>query len=201
MARYSMKERDQALTETRQRLLEAAIVEFACRGYAEANINHISEAAGFAKGTVYNYFPGKQSLMLAIIDSVGKRHLAYISEKVLAEVDAFRRLEAFFEAGFDFVSAHPAEGRILIGNLYGTDTQFKEPMYQAYLPMFKLVSDDILTYGIDRGCFRPLDAVRTATYLMTIYLGTSSQVDDNGKVWLDPRQVADYVLNGLRGMN
>jgi hypothetical protein len=38
------------LAETRQRLLEAAASEFAREGYTGANINRISQAAGFAKG-------------------------------------------------------------------------------------------------------------------------------------------------------
>jgi hypothetical protein len=33
---------------------------------------------------------------------------------------------------------------------------------------------------------------------MTVYLGTASQVDERGHPWLDPRQVAQFTLNGLR---
>jgi AcrR family transcriptional regulator len=47
--------------------------EFACEGYAGANINRISQAAGFAKGAVYNCFACKRALMLALIDEVAAR--------------------------------------------------------------------------------------------------------------------------------
>jgi AcrR family transcriptional regulator len=56
MPRYKESERQQAQSETRQLLVQAAIQEFARQGYERANINHISRAAGFAKGTIYNYF-------------------------------------------------------------------------------------------------------------------------------------------------
>ena len=58
----------QAKSENRQRLLDAAAAEFARRGLEEANINEISLAAGFAKGTVYNHFDSKEALFLAVVE-------------------------------------------------------------------------------------------------------------------------------------
>ena len=54
MARHKTSERDQVLSDTRRMLLSAAATNVSRAGYAGANINHISEAAGFAKGTIYN---------------------------------------------------------------------------------------------------------------------------------------------------
>ena len=66
MARIKSEERQQILDQTRLRLLEAAAEEFARVGYSDANINTISTSAGFAKGTVYNYFSSKRALLLAV---------------------------------------------------------------------------------------------------------------------------------------
>ena len=54
MARIKKSEREQVMETNRQLLLDAAAGEFAREGYSGANINRISQAAGFAKGTVYN---------------------------------------------------------------------------------------------------------------------------------------------------
>ena len=51
-------------------------------------------------------------------------------------------------------------------------------MYKAYFPMFQLVGQDILAAGIEQGIFRQVDPVSTAGLIMTIYLGTGSQVND-----------------------
>ena len=51
MPRYKDSESEQAAIDTRQKLLAAAAEEFARQGYNAANINHISRAAGYAKGT------------------------------------------------------------------------------------------------------------------------------------------------------
>jgi len=53
MARLKKEEREQVLETNHQLLLDAAAVEFAQEGYNGANINRISQAAGFAKGTIY----------------------------------------------------------------------------------------------------------------------------------------------------
>ena len=196
--RHKESERESAKAKTRQSLLQAAAEEFASKGYADANINRISKAAGFAKGTIYNYFPSKRALMLALIDETAKAHVDFIIERVQEVKDPACRLERFFETGFAFIPTHLAQSRVMVNNIYGPDAEFKARMFQAYQPLFQFVGRDIIAAGIDRETFRPVDIESTATLLMTIYLGTGSQVDDTGKAWLDPNLVADFALNALK---
>jgi AcrR family transcriptional regulator len=198
MPRHKDEERDQVLSETRQLLLKAAAEEFAREGYAGANVNRISRAAGFAKGTIYNYFDSKKSLMLAIIDETARAHLDFIAGSVRQESDPGRRLACFFETGFAFVTEHLAPARVMVNTIYGPDAEFKEHMYAAYQPLFQLVGREIVAAGIVQGSFRAVDPESTALLLMTIYLGTGSQVDEQGQVRLDPRQVADFAWHALR---
>src|SRR5215471_4477098 len=53
---------------TRARLLAAAAEEFSRAGLERANIDAISLAAGCGKGTIYNYFPSKEELFLAVVE-------------------------------------------------------------------------------------------------------------------------------------
>ncbi len=59
-------------------ILEAALGVFALRGYAEAKVQEIAEAAGVATGTVYAIFPGKQELYRAVhrenLEELAKRY-------------------------------------------------------------------------------------------------------------------------------
>ena len=71
-------------------------------------------------------------------------------------------------------------------------------MYEAYQPMFQMVSRDILASGIEQGIFRQVEAVSTAGLIMNIYLGTGSQVNEQGQQWYPPGQVAEFVLNALQ---
>jgi AcrR family transcriptional regulator len=198
MARHKESERKQIKSETRRKLLQAAAEEIANLGYDGANINRISEAAGYAKGTIYNYFSSKRELMLALIDQTGKEHYEFIKERVEQEKDPARRVGSFFEAGSIYVEHNLARGRVMIGAVYGHDEEFKLCTYQAYLPFFQFVAQEILALGIAEGTFKEVNVVSTANLLMTIYLGTGSQVDENGRPWLDPGQVAGLVLDGIR---
>ncbi len=197
MARIPKIKQVQTQAATRQRLLKAAVVEFAYKGYSEANINAISTAAGFAKGTIYNYFPSKQALVLALIAETGGSHMQYVAEQVRQESDPVQRLVRFFESGFRFVEDHPDQARFLITTLYSADRELQEAMAQAYQPMFRLVAQEILEPGIKHSIFRPMDLMPTANLVMTIYLGTGSHVDRQGKVYMDPHQVSDFVLRSL----
>jgi AcrR family transcriptional regulator len=184
--------------ETRELLLQAATAEFASQGYAGANINRISRSAGFAKGTVYNYFPSKRALMLALIQEVAGSHLATMEEQVLQPDSPSLRLKRFFQAGFAWVKANPQQAQVMVTTLNGPDPEFKLAMFEAYHPMFQLVGRDIVAAGIAAKSLRPLDPESTARLLMTIYLGVASRVDQAGDPWFSADQLADLLLDGLR---
>lgn len=65
--------------QTTQRLLDAAAVVFARRGFHAATVDEIADTASYTKGAVYANFAGKQALFLALLD----RHL----DDQLAQLD------------------------------------------------------------------------------------------------------------------
>jgi AcrR family transcriptional regulator len=198
MPRLKESEKAKIRGETRALLLASATDEFARAGYDNANINRISINAGFAKGTIYNYFPSKRDLMLDLIDEIASRHYEIVSQTVLQTGDLVRRMELFFISGFHWVTDNLSQGRILFTTLNGPDHEFKTRMYMDYQPMFQLVARDILGAGIEQGVFRPLDPVSTSNLIMNIYLGTGSQVNQDGKHWIPAEHVTDFVLTSLQ---
>lgn len=72
---------------TVEAVLEAAAQVFASRGYAGATTNHIAERAGVSIGSLYEYFPNKDALLVALLEG----HLAEgeeVIERAAAEVAA-----------------------------------------------------------------------------------------------------------------
>ena len=196
MPRPKEAERDAIAGDTRQRLLEAALEEIAREGYMGAKVDRISQAAGFAKGTIYNYFPSKRDLMLALLDTLAELHLGFTAQSIQPEQDARQRLESFFRAGLAFTQQHLAAARVLVNTVYGPDEAFKLHLYAAYQPMFQLVGE-IVAVGVAEGRFRQLEPSSTAALLMTFYLGMASQVDESGRTWLPPDQIIDFVLHAV----
>ena len=95
--------------EKQERVLAAALGEFADKGYAQASVNTMVSASGIAKGSIYQYFKDKKSLFLYIFDfAIGmvRRTLLAVKEET-REVDFFVRLEKSLLAGVDFIRRHP----------------------------------------------------------------------------------------------
>ena len=64
LTRAETKERN------RRAILDAAAAEFGRRGYVDASIDAIAEAAGLTHGAVYSNFSGKRGLFLAVLADV-----------------------------------------------------------------------------------------------------------------------------------
>ena len=67
--------RERKKDETRQRIFKEAVRLFRERGFEATTIDEITERADVAKGTFFNYFPRKESV------------LAFLSEKQLSEAE------------------------------------------------------------------------------------------------------------------
>lgn len=66
----------EALKEQRKEALyTAAVALFRTRGFDETRVEEITQAAGVAKGTFFNYFPTKEAVLLYI----SERHLTRLS--------------------------------------------------------------------------------------------------------------------------
>src|SRR5262245_48731598 len=55
-----------AKEETRQRIIAAAIEQFRERGFEAATTRDIARRARIASGTVFNYFPSKEAIVLVL---------------------------------------------------------------------------------------------------------------------------------------
>jgi AcrR family transcriptional regulator len=84
-------------TQTRERLLKAAIAVFDRKGYAAASIREIVERAGVTKPALYYHFGSKEGLLGAVLQE-GERHLRDIAARALARSGTAReRIVAFAE--------------------------------------------------------------------------------------------------------
>ncbi len=71
--------RSQATVEA---ILKAGARVFARRGYAGGTTNHIAEVAGVSIGTLYEYFPNKGAILVAIAQSQLDRMIAEVQHSI-----------------------------------------------------------------------------------------------------------------------
>jgi len=78
--------------ETRSRILEAALTEFAANGLAGARTEQIAEEAGVNKALLYYYFESKEKLYSAALEMVSSRARDRSMEVFLREASPGERL-------------------------------------------------------------------------------------------------------------
>ncbi|KHE67114.1 TetR/AcrR family transcriptional regulator [Halobacillus sp. BBL2006] len=78
--------------EKRDRILNAALAEFAQRGYKQASTNQIVKDAGISKGALFHYFKNKKDLYLSLYDHFIDLFLTQMQEQLdWTEKDIFIR--------------------------------------------------------------------------------------------------------------
>jgi AcrR family transcriptional regulator len=91
----------------RAQLLGAAREVFVAQGYHAAAMDEIAEAAGVSKPVLYQHFPGKLDLYLALLDDGIADLVAAVRRALSSTTDNDLRVTATMAAYFDFV-ADPA---------------------------------------------------------------------------------------------
>ncbi|MGH3440455.1 MAG: TetR/AcrR family transcriptional regulator [Nitriliruptorales bacterium] len=99
--------------ETRRRLLEAAETVFGALGYHDASIVKITEAAGVAQGTFYNYFTSKEEVFEELVRDLNHRVRRAMSETTAQGRTRAERERLGFRAFFRFTEEHPALYRVI----------------------------------------------------------------------------------------
>jgi AcrR family transcriptional regulator len=97
---------------TRARLLAAAAEDFGRVGLARANVDAISLAAGYAKGTIYNYFPSKEDLFLAVVEEAVSNATAAGSAP--SEAPTWDRLAVTLAGFCAWAGEHDPFARVLV---------------------------------------------------------------------------------------
>ncbi|MFT7485894.1 MAG: AcrR family transcriptional regulator [Candidatus Paceibacteria bacterium] len=113
---------------TRQAILYAAKAQFLAAGYESATTRDIASLAGIAAGTLFNYFPSKQALGLALV--------AEANEEARAEFDRNHRLGESLE---ERLFAHIA---IQLRHFSPVRSWIREILHTALNPLLKKGASD-----------------------------------------------------------
>jgi AcrR family transcriptional regulator len=87
----------------RRQLLDAAMEVFVARGYHAAAMDEIAERAGVSKPVLYQHFPGKQELYLALLDESVDQLIETVRTALRSTTDNRQRVNATFAAYFGYV--------------------------------------------------------------------------------------------------
>jgi AcrR family transcriptional regulator len=74
--------------EKRKAFIEIALDEFANNDYNTASVSKIVEKAGIAKGSLYQYFEGKQDLFMYLLDFANQEMMGVIQQSPAPDANA-----------------------------------------------------------------------------------------------------------------
>jgi AcrR family transcriptional regulator len=97
-------------------ILDAAARVFEERGFDAGTTNHVAERAGVSIGSLYEYFPNKDAMVVALVERELEREgakLLAILEPVGTERGLATQLHAFVETLIDLHAKRPALHRML----------------------------------------------------------------------------------------
>ncbi|WP_148132675.1 TetR/AcrR family transcriptional regulator [Candidatus Formimonas warabiya] len=105
--------------EKRERIINAALKEFARNGYEKASTNEIIKEADISKGSLFNYFNSKRELYLFLFEYVNEIIDKIYAEMDWHETDLFERMKQIglikfkimrqYPQAFDFLKNSPKE--------------------------------------------------------------------------------------------
>ena len=99
--------------ERRAQLLSAALEVFTAAGYHSAAMDEIADRAGVSKPVLYQHFPSKLDLYLAVLDTHIDSLVFAIQRAIASTPDNAKRVQATIGAYFDFIEAEGEAFRLL----------------------------------------------------------------------------------------
>jgi AcrR family transcriptional regulator len=184
----------------RERLLRAAALEFAERGYAGASSESISRRAGMSKATFYEHFANKEECMLALFD-MG----AALVQEAMAQAarsaptgDARERIKAGTRAFLAALAENPEFAQTLLVEIIGAGpraAQRRDQVLQTFADVIDAENASAARHGLI-GRFRspddPFAVVGATTELASrqVRLGVPERL-------LDLAPVIDRLIFGL----
>lgn len=97
----------------RTQLLESALGVFVSNGYHAAAMDDIAEKAGVSKPVLYQHFPGKLELYLALLDASCDTILDNCRAALASTTDNRERVEATIRAFYSYVASDTGAFRLV----------------------------------------------------------------------------------------
>ncbi len=104
---------------------------FVARGYHAAAMDEIAERAGVSKPVLYQHFPGKQELYLALLDESVESLVETVRMALRSTNDNWQRVTATFSAYFEFVAEHRGTFRLVFESDFANDPAVRERLDMA----------------------------------------------------------------------
>ncbi|QJT09568.1 TetR/AcrR family transcriptional regulator [Oceanidesulfovibrio marinus] len=178
-------------------ILHHAVLLFARHGYSRTDVGAIADAAGCAKGTVYNYFNSKLTLfqetvdyvMIGLLDATSSSRAEDPLDRIS---DSVRSFLGYFDEHPEFVEILVQERSVLRDR--------RTPAYRKYRSAHRDQARALFRSLIEAGVFREIPIDNTLDIIGNTLYGTIFTNYFTGRVSSMEQQAADIknlIMHGL----
>jgi len=164
---------------------------FVTQGYHAAAMDEIAERAGVSKPVLYQHFPGKLELYLALLDESVDTLLETVRDALRSNPDPKQRVGATFGAYFEYVGGQGQAYRLVFESDLSNETAVRDRLDRAQRECAAMVSQAVRE---DAGLSDD------EAHLLSVGLVGMAQV--TARYWLDtrdhiPREAAEQLVARL----
>jgi AcrR family transcriptional regulator len=149
----------------RAELVAAAARLFSERGYHGTSMQHLGDALGIQRGSLYAHIGSKQELLFDVVDDGAERFLARAEEARAAPGTATERLRAFLVGHIETAIAHIEASTVFLHEWRYLSDELRS-VVQAKRDRYESMITEIVSDGIAAGEFRADADARFAVLLI-----------------------------------
>jgi TetR/AcrR family transcriptional regulator len=160
--------------DSRQRVLAAATVEFALRGFAAATVDRIAARARLNKAMIYYHFHSKQALYSSVLRAIFTTMGDGLSAIAASDAAPADKLDRFVAAFVTEGQAHAHVAPIMLREIAEGGRRLDEETYDVMVRVVRTMAG-IVDEGRAAGQFRPVDPILlylTTVWPIVVYLAT-----------------------------
>lgn len=195
------------------RIIDAALDEFADKDFEAASLNSIIAKAGISKGSMYHYFVNKEDLYIFLINQTLKMKEAFLKQalaesgKPFAEMDFFESLEFQMLASVDFAIQHYRQHQLSVRMQNMAEGHLKERLIgdltRAFEDYVKNMVHEAIQAGEIREDFDRDFVIRilkfTLMHFVDIYPEAKNFAVDNSETLKEEtRKLSAFLRKGLQ---
>ena len=176
--------------ERRAQLLSAALEVFTAAGYHSAAMDEIADRANVSKPVLYQHFPSKLELYLAVLD-LHIDSLVFAIQKAIAEHRSNAdRVKATVEAYFGFIDSEGEAFRLLFESDMNLEPQVRERLNRMTYDCAAAVSAVI---SVETGLAKEESMMLAVGLIGTVQTTARHWLDRDGKI--DRTRATELVMN------
>ncbi len=200
--------------EEQNRVIDAALEEFAEKDFEAASLNNIIARAGISKGSMYHYFANKEDLYSYLIDNVLEMKELFLRQalaeagKTLVEMSFFENLEFQMLASVDFAVQYDRQHQLSVHLQNMAEGPLKERLFgeltRAFEEYVKNMVDQAIKAGEIRDDFDRAFVIRILKYTLLHFVdiypdyNEFMMADDSEALKKETLKLSAFLRQGLQ---